>query len=64
MGFLDNASWTSTRFLVIVQSSLRSISSRSWYMRESAAKSGFWRMTLGIDLSVILRFLSAAGRSA
>ena len=57
VGFLVNASCTSTFFLIIVQSSLRSISKRSWYIRESSAKSGFWRITFGIFLSVSLRFL-------
>ena len=57
VGVLPMASCTSILFLVIVQSSFLSISSRSWYILESCAKSGFWRITFGMDLSRSLRFL-------
>jgi hypothetical protein len=57
VGILANASCTSTFFLTIVQSRLRSISSRLWYICESTENSGFWRMTLGMVLSVSFLFL-------
>ena len=56
---LCSASWTSTRLRVIVQSSLRSIWSRSLYIAESCANSGDCRSAFGRFLSVILRFLSS-----
>lgn len=56
-GFLESASCTSILFLTIVQSSFLSISNRSWYILESCANSGSWRIAFGTDLSVIFRFL-------
>ena len=56
---LCRASCTSTRFLVIVQSSFLSIWSKSRYMAESSANSGACNKALGTFLSVILRFLSS-----
>ena len=57
---LCSASCTSTLFLVIVQSSFRSIWSRSLYIALSAANSGSCASPPGRFLSVIFLFLSSA----